>query len=268
MTKIIKKVLLCPPDYFQIRYQINPWMRMDRPINKPQAKAQWVKLISLFQNLGIKVETISPKVNLPDMVFTADQGLVKDNLVVLACFRHQQRRPETKVYQNWFKKRGFQTLRLPKGFYFEGGDALRAGNKIIIGHGFRTNPQSLPIIAKLLKTPIIGLELINPRFYHLDTCLFILNPKTAFYYPKAFASASRKKLNRLFPNLINLPQKEAQFLAANSLNTDHQVIIQKKTPIFARKLAQLGYRVHQIDIDEFTKAGGGIHCLTFTTQAN
>ncbi|MGI6278286.1 MAG: dimethylarginine dimethylaminohydrolase family protein [Patescibacteria group bacterium] len=268
MAKIIKKVLLCPPDYFQIRYQINPWMKTNNPINQPQAKAQWTKLVSLCQSLGIEVETISPKANLPDMVFTADQGLVKNNLVVLARFRHQQRQPETKVYQKWFKNRGFQTLHLPKGFYFEGGDALEVGNKIIIGHGFRTSPKSLPAIAKLLKTPVVGLKLISPRFYHLDTCLFVLNPKTAFYYPRAFAPASRKKLNHLFPNLVNLPQKEAQFLATNSLNTDHQVIIQKKTPIFARKLYLLGYQVHQVNVDEFTKAGGGIHCLAFTTQAN
>lgn len=268
MAKIIKKVLLCPPDHFQIRYQINPWMKLDNPINQTQAKDQWSKLVNLYQNLAIKIKLIPPQPNLPDMVFTADQGLVKGNLVVMACFRHPQRRPETKIYQDWFEKNGYQTLCLPKGFYFEGGDALEAGDKIVIGHGFRTSPKSLPLLSKLLKTPVIGLRLVNPYFYHLDTCLFIPNPKTAFYYPGAFDQASRKKLSQNFSNLISLPKEEAFLLATNSLNSDHQAIIPKGTPIFARKLAQLGYRVHQVDINEFTRSGGGIHCLTFTAQSD
>lgn len=202
------------------------------------------------------------------MVFTADQGLIKNNLVILARFRHRQRQPESKIYQKWFENKGFQVSRLPRGYSFEGGDALEAGNKIIVGHGLRTSPQSLPVIAKILKTPIIGLKLVNPHFYHLDTCLFILNQKTAFYCPEAFDCGSRKKLTKLFPNLIRLPKKEAFSLAANSLNTDHQVIIQKKAPMFAQRLSRLGYQVHQVNVDEFTKAGGGIHCLTFTTQTN
>jgi N-dimethylarginine dimethylaminohydrolase len=268
MTRIIKKVLLCPPDHFQIRYQINPWMRLDNPINQTQAKNQWSKLVNLYQSLGIKIKLIPPHPNLPDMVFTADQGLVKEKLVVLARFRHSQRQPETKIYQDWFETNGYRTLCLPKGFYFEGGDALETRGKIIIGYGFRTGPKSPLLISKLLKTPVLSLRLINPFFYHLDTCLFIPNPKTAFYYPGAFDQASRKKLSQNFPNLIRLPKKEAFLLAANSLNSDHQAIVPQGAPIFAQKLNQLGYRVHQVNINEFTRSGGGIHCLTFTTQSD
>lgn len=268
MVKIIKKVLLCPPDHFQIRYQINPWMKATNQINQSQAQHQWLKLASLYSRLGIQVTTIESNPNLPDMIFTADQGLVKNNYVILANFRFRQRQPETKLYRNWFKKQGFKIFSLPKEFYFEGGDALEVGSKIVIGYGFRTSPKSLPLISKLLKTPVIGLRLVNPYFYHLDTCLFIPNPKTAFYYPGAFDQTSRKKLSQNFPNLIRLPKEEAFLLAANSLNSDHQAIIPKETPVFAKELSQLGYQTHQINISEFTKAGGGIHCLTFTAQSD
>ena len=267
MTKIIKKILLCPPDYFQIRYQINPWMKNNQ-INKVRARSQWQKLVNIYQKLNIQIKIIKPRKNLPDMVFTADQGLVKNNLVVLANFRHYQRQPEAEIYQAWFENQGFHVLRLPKNHYFEGGDALESGNKIIVGHGFRTSPQSPTIIAKLTKAPVVSLKLIDPRFYHLDTCLFVLNPKTAFYCPAAFDQASIKKLTSLFPRLIRLPQKEAGNLVANSLNTDHQVITQRGAPFFRKELTRLGYQTHQVDIDEFIKAGGGIHCLTFTAQTN
>lgn len=268
MAKIIKKVLLCPPDHFQVRYQINPWMKLDNPINQARAKNQWLGLANLYRALGIKIKLIPPRPNLPDMIFTADQGLVKNNSVILANFRFRQRQPETRIYHNWFKKQGFKIFSLPKDFYFEGGDALEAGNKIVIGYGFRTSLRSLPLISNLLKTPVISLRLVNPYFYHLDTCLFIPNPKTAFYYPGAFDQPSRKKLSQNFPNLISLPREEAFLLAANSLNSDHQAIIPKGAPVFAKKLAQLGYQAHQINISEFAKAGGGIHCLTITTKAD
>ncbi|MDD3531742.1 MAG: arginine deiminase family protein [Candidatus Shapirobacteria bacterium] len=267
MTKIIKRVLLCPPDYFQIRYQINPWMKNGQ-VNKTRAKNQWLNLVNLCQKLSIRTETITPQASLPDMVFAADQGLIKDNSVILARFHHQQRRPETKIYQDWFRKQGFQLLRLPASLCFEGGDALIVNNNIFIGHGFRTSPQSPRAIEKLAKSPVIDLGLINPHFYHLDTCLFILNPKTAFYYPPAFDQTSSDKLAKFFSKLIPLTKKEAFSLTANSLNTDHQVIIQRGAPIFAQKLAQLGYRVHQVNVSEFFRSGGGIHCLTLTTQTN
>lgn len=264
MTRVIKKVLLCSPKYFQIHYQINPWMG-NKQIDRSQAQKQWLRLNKLYQQLGIQIITINAQPNLPDMVFTADQGLVKNNSVIMANFRFRQRRPETKIYQDWFKKYGFNLLFLPKSLYFEGGDALETGNKIIVGHGFRTSPQTPQVLAKLLKTPVVSLRLINPYFYHLDTCLFVLSPKEAFYYPKAFDRASQKKLASLFPKLIPLAKKEAFFLTANSFTTNHQVITQEKTPIFTKRLIQLGYQVHQVNTSEFTKAGGGIHCLTIAT---
>lgn len=267
MVKIIKKILLCPPEHFQIQYQINPWMA-NKTINRLRAKNQWLKLVDTCQRLNIQTDFIKPQRQLPDMVFAADQGLIKNHSVILANFRFQERKPETKIYRDWFKTQNFKILQLPKNLYFEGGDALDLGNKIILGHGFRTSPKTSEAIANLFKTPVFGLKLIDPCFYHLDTCLFPLNEKTAFYYPPAFNQASQKKLINLFPRLIALPKKEAFDLAANSLNTDHQVITNQKANFFTKKLAQLGYRVYQVNVSEFIKSGGGIHCLTIATETN
>ncbi len=266
MARVIKKVLLCPPIYFQIRYQINPWMKTADQINQPQAQQQWLKLTSLYTHLGIKIATIRPRPDLPDMIFTADQGLVENSSVILANFRFKQRRPETKTYQRWFKKQGFRILTLPKNLYFEGGDILRACRKIIAGHGFRTSPQAPQAIAKLLKNPVISLKLISPYFYHLDTCLLPLSPREAFYYPSAFDQASQKKLAQLFSKLIPFTKKEAFSLAANSISTDHQIIIPSSAATLVKKLAQLGYKAFLAEVGEFAKAGGGIRCLTTTTK--
>ena len=265
MTKIIKKVLLCPPDYFQVRYQINPWMRPGS-VDQAKAKEQWLTLLNLFRSLGVKAETVKPQPDLPDMVFSADQALIKGEKAILANFRFRQRRKEGKIYRQWLENNGFRIFSLPAFSYFEGGDALEADNKVILGYGFRTRPQVASLINNLLKVPVITLKLVNPRFYHLDTCLFIVNQKTAFYYPPAFDKNSKTKLACLFTNLIPLPKNEASALAANSLITDHQAIVPKKSPFLTKNLKKFGYHVHQLDISQFLKAGGGIHCLAIATH--
>ncbi len=265
MTKIIKKTLLCSPDYFQIRYQINPWMRLGS-VNQIKAKEQWLNLVNLFRSLGVKAETVKPQPDLPEMVFSADQALIKGKKAVLANFRFQERRGEKKIYRRWFNNNGFKTFSLPSCLYFEGGDAFDLGGKILLGYGFRTSFQTANFISNLLATPVIPLKLTNPYFYHLDTCLFPISRKTAFYYPPAFDKDSKIKLANLFANFIPLPRKEAFSLAANSLITDHQAIIPQESPFLAQKLKQLGYQVYQTDISQFLRAGGGIHCLTITTK--
>lgn len=266
MTKVIKKILLCPPDYFQVRYQINPWMRPGS-VNQAKAEEQWLTLFNLFRSLGVKTETVKPQPDLPDMVFSADQGLIKGEKAILANFRFRQRRGESKIYRQWLENKGFKTFSLPDFSYFEGGDALEEGGKIILGYGFRTSFQTASIINKLLKMPVATLKLVNPHFYHLDTCLFAVNQKTAFYYPEAFDKNSKTKLACLFTNLIPLPENEAFALAANSLITDHQAIIPQGSPFLAKNLKKFGYRVHRVDISQFLKAGGGIHCLAIATHA-
>lgn len=261
--RIIKNILLCPPDYFQVNYQINPWMTS--MANQKQAQQQWSNLVKIYQRLNLEVSALVPQPQLPDMVFAADQGLVKDKTVILANFRFPQRRPEAKLYQKWFIEAGFKTFSLPNKVYFEGGDALDLGSKILLGFGFRTNPLAISVISRTLNQPVIGLRLVDDHFYHLDTCLFPLDSKTAFYYPPAFDPDSQKLLQATFPRLIVLSHKEAFGWAANSLNTDHQVITQKGNFTFIKQLKQLGFRVHTADVSEFSKAGGGIHCLGITT---
>jgi N-dimethylarginine dimethylaminohydrolase len=262
--KIIKDILLCPPDHFQVTYKINPWM--SSKINREEASRQWLKLTGLYQNLGLKVNLVQPQPQLPDMVFAADQGLVKNQQFVLANFRFSQRQPEQAIYRQWFANHGFQVLKLPGAVYFEGGDALDLGKKILLGYGFRTNCQAVKLIAQALKIPVVSLELINPKFYHLDTCLFSPQPEVAFFYPPAFTPETKEKLVAIFPKLLPIKKNEALNWAANSLTTDHQVITQKDNPHFKRQLEELGFRVHTTNANEFTKAGGGIHCLGLATK--
>jgi len=260
-TKYIKKVLLCEPSQFSVDYVINPWMRVGS-VNKSVAAAQWNNLANTLTKLGIKKEIIKPVKGLPDMVFAADQAVIKNNNLVLSNFHYPQRRSEVKKYLPWFEKQKFKIHKLPKKHFFEGsGDCVWYKDLLFTGTGFRNSPKICKFLSKYLRVETKCLELINPKFYHLDTCLFPLNDTVAFYYPPAFSQKSQKILKTLVKNLISLTDKEANNFAANSLVTDHHVIMQKGNKNFADKLKTLGYKTVEIDVSEFMKSGGGIHCL-------
>lgn len=268
-NKVIKEVLMCKPLHFSISYIINPWMKVGSE-DKNLAKIQWQKLYQTYVDLGIKVNIVDQKSHVPDMVFATDQGIVRGKKVVMSNFRFKERRAERKPYSQWFKKNGFDLEYIPDRAHFEGnGECLffgplrrEASQKLLIGIGFRASLETCKYLKKALKIEVVPLELINPFFYHLDTALFVLNKETVFYYPGAFSKKSKNILKKLVPNLIELSDFEANNFAANSVVTDHTVVLNKTLPQFRRQLEKLGYRTIEVDISEFAKAGGGAHCLT------
>ena len=231
-------------------------------IDKTAAIAQWHTLANTLTKLGVKTEVIKPVGGLPDMVFAADQAVIKNKNLVLSNFHYPQRRKEVKKYLPWFEKQSFTIYHLPKSHFFEGGgECVWYGELLFVGTGFRNSPQVCKFLSGFLQVETKCLELINPRFYHLDTCLFPLNNSVAFYYPPAFSLPSRAMLKKIVTNLIPLSDHEANNFAANSLVTDHHVIMQKGNKNFADKLHNFGYKTLEIDVSEFMKSGGGIHCL-------
>lgn len=263
MNKIIKKILMCEPSHFEVSYKINPWMQIGS-VNKKLAGKQWQDLVKIYEDLKIEVEIVEQKKGLPDMVFTADQGIIKGQNLLLSNFRYEQRQKETDTYSKWFEEKGYLVNRLPENVSFEGGgESLWFGNKLLVGTGFRGRPEISRNIKEIWpEVEIISLQLIDPYFYHLDTCLFVLNRETIFYYPSAFSDLSQIVLKQITPNLIEISKKEACNFAANSTVTDHHVVMQKGNLEFLGELGRLGYVGVETDVSEFMKAGGGIHCLT------
>ncbi len=254
---------MCKPLYFDtLDYIINPWMSPGT-INKDQALLQWTQLVEIYKNQGIHVEIIDQQKGNPDMVFAADQGIVQGKNVLLSRFWCDERKIETTHYEKWFTENGYDIQYLPDNIYFEGnGDSHIWNNKLFIGIGYRANKKTCDAVSKLLNIEVIPLEIIDPKFYHLDVGFFSLNNDTVFYYPPAFSKKSRGVLKKLVPNLIEFSKVEAYGFCANSIVTDKYVIHQAGNPTFQKKLEDLGYISLQVDVGEFMKSGGGIHCLT------
>ena len=256
-----KRVLLCRPAYFNVEYIINPHMRPHSVVHAKALK-QWDSLVAALRSLGIKVEIIDQEPDVPDMVFATDQGIVRGDAVLLANFRYAQRRKERVYYREWFRDHGFRLRSLSNIFPFEGGDTLFFGDMLFVGTGFRASVASCEELARKLAVDVIPLRLVDPYFYHLDMCFLPVNGDTAFYYPPAFSHSSQGLLKRLIPNLHKLSKSAADAYAANSFISGQDAVVSAGTPnAFRKDLKKLGIKVHEVDIDEFKKAGGGVHCL-------
>ena len=262
-----ERFLMCAPRHFEVAYVINPWMEGNIARgSKPAAAAQWQGLSALLRRYA-EVDCIDGEPGVPDLVFTANAGLVLERRVLLAAFRHAERRPEEAYFSRWFSSHGFEVLTLPRGVYFEGaGDALfdRRLPILWMGHGHRTDEAAAAVIARLFDVDVVPLRLVNPRFYHLDTCLCPLDGGVLMYYPDAFDQASQQRIAALVPPELRIAvdAADAAAFACNAVNTGRHVILNQASDALAGTLAAHGYQLHQTPLSEFMKAGGSAKCLT------
>lgn len=264
------RILMCAPDHYDVDYVINPWMEGNvHKSSRDRAVEQWQGLYQTLKEHSI-VDLVTPQVGWPDMVFTANAGLVSGKNVVLSRFLHKERQGEEPYFKEWFENNGFTVYELPKDLPFEGaGDALfdRSGSFLWAGYGFRSELDSHPYLAKWLDTEVISLRLVDQRFYHLDTCFCPLTDGYLLYYPPAFDSYSNRLIEMRVPaaKRIAILESDAVNFACNAVNIDHKVVINKISENLKLRLSQAGFQTIETPLTEFLKAGGAAKCLTLRT---
>lgn len=257
------QILMCPPDYYGIEYEINPWMDRRRQADHAGAVEQWQGLRRLLTEAGAVIATIAPVRGLPDMVFTANAALVFRNLAVLSHFRHPQRQGEEPHFAAWLAEQGFEVWRLPDDMYFEGaGDALFCGDTLFAGYRIRSDVRGHQLVGERIGCRVIPLELVDPYYYHLDTCFCPLDTRTAVYYPAAFDAYGRQVLREMVPELIEVAEQEARRFACNTVVVGRTVVTNVGCPRLHAALAERGFAPRATPLDEFVKAGGSAKCLT------
>ena len=264
MTRFDKPtILMCPPDHYGIEYEINPWMSRGRQSDPGQSRSQWHALHALLLSLGVDVRLMEAMPGLPDLVFTANAGLVWRDRVFLSRFRFAARQGETPVDDQWFRGHEFDTIDLPEYWFFEGaGDALFCGETLYGGYLIRSDASAMQWLAGEMGCRVIPLQLIDPHYYHLDTCFCPLSPSEAIYHPAAFDDYARRALLVNVPNLIAVDPDEAARFACNAVVVGKHVVLNTGCPKLERKLAAQGYMPHSTELGEFIKAGGSAKCLT------
>lgn len=258
---------MCPPTHYEVDYVINPWMEGNiHKSSRDRAQEQWKKLYEIIHTRAT-VDLIEPQPGWPDMVFTANAGLVLGDRVVLSRFYHPERQGEEPYFKAWFESQGYQVFELPKQLPFEGaGDALldREGRWLWAGYGFRSELDSHAYLAKWLDIEVLSLRLMDERFYHLDTCFCPLTDGYLLYYPPAFDAYSNRLIELRVPADKRIAVKEADAVnfACNAVNIDRTVILNCASQELKSALAQVGFEVVETPLTEFLKAGGAAKCLT------
>ncbi len=261
--EIPRRILMCPPEHYGIQYEINPWMDRARPAAYHEACRQWEQLRQILEVTGAHIELMEAVPGLPDLVFTANAAMVFRNTAFLSRFRHPERQGEEPVNARWFASHQFSVHRLPEGLYFEGaGDALFCGDTLYAGYRIRTDIRSHQYIAQCAGCRVISLELIDPYYYHLDTCFCPLTESVAIYYPPAFDEYGRRALQENIPELIVVQPEEARHFACNAVVVGRYVVTNTGCPQLHEKLRKRGFQPIETPLGEFAKAGGSAKCLT------
>ena len=255
---------MCRPTHFRIAYEINPWMHVERQTVSRRAQRQWAALHrTLTQRIGATVRLLPPLAAQPDLVFTANAGLVHGRTLIRSNFRYPERQGEEPHIERWFRRRGYRVRVLPRRLQFEGeGDALWLGDRLLFGYRFRSEMRAHAAIGRLLGCEVLSLELRDPKFYHLDTCFCPLGPSSALYYPEAFDRYARRVLARYLTDPIIVSRAEALRFVCNAIPVGDALVAPRGLTARTRHaLRQRGWRLHEVHLSEFLKAGGAAKCL-------
>ncbi len=252
---------MTPPTFFAVEYAINPWMDVTTPVDADLAEAQWEGLFQTYRRLGHHVDVIEPVPGLPDMVYAANGGLIVNDVAIVARFRFAERAGESQAYAAWMSSLGYRpvsTRHVNEGQ----GDLLMVGEMVLAGYGFRTDRRAHCEISAALTVPVVSLELVDPRFYHLDTALAVLDDHTIAFYPPAFGAAAQEQLHALFPDAIVVGSADAYVLGLNVVSDGLHVVLPSAATGFAMQLRDAGFEPVGVDLSELLKGGGSVKCCT------
>jgi N-dimethylarginine dimethylaminohydrolase len=260
---------MCPPQHFGVLYEINPWMHREVTVDPERARGEWENLVATLSDAGAAVEIIDPQAHVPDLVFTANAGLVDGNVFVPTQFRHAERQPETPVFTAWFSTRGHRIVSLPNGVTHEGaGDALPFRNVLLCGYRPRSDVEAGPVLSQLLEVAVRTVELVDPRLYHVDLTFCPLDDRRAICAPLGWDRYGRTVVEALVPEPLWLEDDEALAFCANSVVVDTTVVMPSVPVRVGRILEGWGFTPVASPVGEFLKAGGGCRCLTLALDVS
>ncbi|MGN7782032.1 dimethylargininase [Mycolicibacterium sp. 22603] len=259
-----RRFVMTAPAHFAVHYAINPWMDPTVSVDVERAIAQWEVLRRTYSDLGHTVELVEPVPGLPDMVYAANGGLVVDGHAIVANFTHPERAAEADAYFAWMSAAGWEPQRTRH--HNEGqGDLLVAGTTVLAGYGFRTDRRAHDEIAGITGLPVLSLELVDPRFYHLDTALTVLTdgptPLIA-YYPPAFSDGALALLRSHFPDALIVGTADAFAFGLNAVSDGRHVLLPAAATGFAGQLRDAGFQPIGVELSELLKGGGSVKCCT------
>jgi N-dimethylarginine dimethylaminohydrolase len=264
----LRHYLMCPPTHFDVAYSINPWMNPGGHVDRVLAIRQWSGLVDTYRATGHRVDLLEPVPGLPDMVFAANGAIVVGGRVLTARFANPERDAEAAVHTVWHRLNGILygggEVEHAAAVNEAEGDFAVLSKRILAGYGFRTTPEAHQELANLTGREVISLELVDPRLFHLDLALAVLDDERDHiaYYPEAFSPPSRRLLAELFPDALIANEHDAFAFGLNAVSDGLHVFIPSGARQVREDLAAAGYWPVSVDLSELIKGGGNVKCCT------
>ena len=259
-----KSLLLCPPTFYDIRYEINPWMNTDNPIDKAKAHEQYETLKYAYDALNVTYHELSPNNHFPDQIFTTDTGHIENNMFIKAQFKYKERRGEVAAVETFLNDIGeYRMIDLPEEIFFEGGDLIKFDDMYFFGWGKRSSKEALPILQKHLDAEVVGIELIDDWYYHLDTCFAPINKNVALANLNAFSEESAREIKKYFGQIIQTSEADNKMFACNMVTIDGKAILtQGISDELKDQLRPHVDLISTVAMSEYIKGGGSVHCAS------
>jgi N-dimethylarginine dimethylaminohydrolase len=259
-----KNIYMCPPDYLSLKYEINPWMDKESEFSLSTAKKQWEKLFDLYKQLiPNNIFKVEAKEGLTELCFLGDSLFAINGSVVYSRFAKKERSSEAPYVMQYFSDT-LEGKQIPEGMFYEGsGETMLWRDKIFVGYGQRSSVEIVSHLKSAFTLDVVGFELIDKKYYHLDTALFPINDHLIAVFPDAFSKKALDYLKSLDTEIIELNETDAEAFALNSVSIDNNIVVHYEAQNFINLLKSRSFNVHTVDISEFIKFGGGLKCLSF-----
>jgi len=272
------RILMADPEYFDVLYAINPHMRDEhgalQRIDQRRARQQWTALEQAYAELGLAIDVVPPVPGFPDLVFCANQALALSSAmtgagpaVIPARMASPERQGEVPHVVAVLERLGYAVAPLagPAARFEATGDALlHPGRRLIWGGiGARTSAEAWDELAERYRLEIVTLRLVDPSFYHLDTCLAWLDETTCLVVESALDEQGLALIDELAERMIVVDETEARAgLAANAFCPDgRHVLLDAACSRTAQALERAGFIPRLVDTGEFKKSGGSVFCM-------
>ena len=271
-TGRLRKVVMCPPAFFQIVKPINyvQWLYYSDGLPKPEPQVmvqQHRQLVDILRAEGVEVELLPPVPGLPYQHATRDAGIVVGDTIVLSSLKEETRRLESQITQPVLEKYGLRVL-IPERGFVEGGDVVVDNGRLWVGLGSRTDEAGAEFLHRTFGRDyeVIPLRL-DPHYTHLDTIFGVLSRGRALLYEPAFDPASLQRIKGAYPSIISLTDAEQHNAGANvlCLGPDKVISIAENTSVNER-LIQLGFDLVTLPFSEVIKSGGSVRCDTLPVE--
>jgi N-dimethylarginine dimethylaminohydrolase len=251
---------------YQVQWTINPHMKPGA-VQFDVARAQHDAFVSAIATLGGRVAVLPFVCGAFDSVFIKDNAILRHDgrpRALVADPAHAVREVEQAARAEALRALGFE---LAEACYaLEGGDVIQVPGVTLLGCGPRSSPRAAACLERFLGGEVVSLPLRDPRLYHLDTAMAVLDDRTALICREAFTSEARVRIEQLVARGVlraayAVPYREALGFATNIVEVNGTIVTGARAPTTRAILEGLGRTVVEVVLDQFHLAGGSAACL-------